>query len=227
MENLMKKFMLSNLKDLLFKGGEEKVYRLKKTLYGLKQAPRAWYNEIDTFFLKNNFQKSKSEATLYVKKEHGNIIIICLYVVDLLFMENDVKMMQNFKQDMMQAYEMSDLGLLNYFLRIEVYQVKEGIFISQKKYAKSILQKFKMMDCRSVAIPLAANEKFRKYDGEKKLIAHFLGVWLEVCYILLQQGQILCLLLVYYPDSRKNQAKCILELQSVFYATCKEQWIMG
>ena len=77
-------------------------------------------------------------------------------------------MMQNFKQDMMQAYEMSDLGLLNYFLGIEVSQVKEGIFISQKNYTKSILQKFKMMDCRYVAIPLVANEKFRKDDGEKK-----------------------------------------------------------
>ena len=52
---------------------------------------------------------------------------------------------------------------------IEVSQVKEGIFISQKKYTKSILQKFKMMDCKFVAIPLAANEKFRKDDGEKKI----------------------------------------------------------
>ena len=78
-------------------------------------------------------------------------------------------MMQNFKQDMMQAYEMSDLGLLNYLFGIEVSQVKEGIFISQKKYTKSILQKFKMMDRRSVAIPLAPNEKFRKDDGEKKV----------------------------------------------------------
>ena len=63
---------------------------------------------------------------------------------------------------------MSDLGLLNYFLGIEVSQVKEGIFVSQKKYTESILQKFKIMDCRFVVIPLAANEKFRKDDGEKK-----------------------------------------------------------
>ena len=69
---------------------------------------------------------------------------------------------------MVQAYEMSDLGLLNYFLGIEVSQVKEGIFISQKKYTKSILQKFKTMDWRSVGIPLAVNEKFRKDDWEKK-----------------------------------------------------------
>ena len=78
-------------------------------------------------------------------------------------------MMQNFKKDMMQAYEMSDLRLLNYFLGIEVFQVKEGIFISQKKYTKGILQKFKIMECMSVAILLVANEKFRKDDGEKKV----------------------------------------------------------
>ena len=95
--------------------------------------------------------------------------LFCLYVNDLLFTGNDVNMMQNFKQDMMQSYEMSDLGLLNYFLGMEVSQVKEGIFISQKKYTKSILQKFKMMDCSFVVIPLAANEKFRKDDGEKKV----------------------------------------------------------
>ena len=59
--------------------------------------------------------------------------------------------------------------MLNYFFGIEVSQVKEGIFISQKKYTKSILQKFKMMDCQSVTKPLAANEKFRKDDGEKKV----------------------------------------------------------
>ena len=88
---------------------------------------------------------------------------------DLLFTGNDVNMMQHFKQDMMQAYEISDLGLLNYFLGIEFSQVKEGIFISQKNYTKSILQKFKMMDCRSVAVPFAANENSRKDDGEKKV----------------------------------------------------------
>lgn len=98
MKNLMKRFMLSNLKDFLFNGEKR-----RRALYGLKQATRAWYNEIDTYFLKINFKKSKSEATLYVKKEHGSIIIICLNMDDLLSTRNDVKMMQNFKQDMMQA----------------------------------------------------------------------------------------------------------------------------
>lgn len=78
---------------------------------------------------------------------------------DLIFKGNDLKMMSKFKQDMMETYKMSDLGLLHYFLGIEVFHVIEGMLISQKKYTKMILQKFKMMDCRSLATPLAANEK--------------------------------------------------------------------
>ena len=46
--------------------------------------------------------------------------------------------------------------------------MKEGNFISQKKYTKGILQKFKTMDCRSVVIPLTTNEKFKKDNGQKK-----------------------------------------------------------
>ncbi|XP_070672588.1 secreted RxLR effector protein 161-like [Malus domestica] len=66
---------------------------------------------------------------------------------------------------------MSDLGLLHYFLGIEVSQTKNGIFISQKKYAKSLLKKFNLSNCKTVATPLMPNEKMKKYDGAKKVDA--------------------------------------------------------
>ncbi|GKD51407.1 retrovirus-related pol polyprotein from transposon TNT 1-94 [Tanacetum coccineum] len=39
------------------------VYKLKKALYGLKQAPRAWYDELSTFLLQNNFFKGTIDPT--------------------------------------------------------------------------------------------------------------------------------------------------------------------
>ena len=65
-------------------GQEDKVYLLKKALYGLKQAPRAWYSRIDDHLINLGFHKSLSEATLYVRSEGINIIIIYVYVDDLL-----------------------------------------------------------------------------------------------------------------------------------------------
>ena len=69
----------------VIKGKEGKVYKLKKTLYGLKQAPRQWYINIDNYFLQNGFIKSKSEPTLYVKKQGMSILIVAIYVDDLIF----------------------------------------------------------------------------------------------------------------------------------------------
>ncbi|KAL0283354.1 UNVERIFIED_CONTAM: Retrovirus-related Pol polyprotein from transposon RE2 [Sesamum angustifolium] len=80
------------------KGSKEKVLRLKKALYGLKQAPRAWYSRIDKYFMDRGFRRSLSEPTLYIKSQGNN-----------------EKMIQDFKEDMMKTFEMSDLGLMHFF----------------------------------------------------------------------------------------------------------------
>ena len=154
------------------KGKEDNVYKLKKALYGLKQAPRAWYSEIDSYFNNKGFQRSKSEPTLYIKKQ-GNtgILIVSLYVDDLVFTGNSKKMLDDFKKEMMKKYEMSDLGLLHYFLGYEICQNGDGVFVCQKKYAKTILEKFKMANCKSVATSLVVNEKLTKEDGSKQVDA--------------------------------------------------------
>ena len=152
------------------KGEEDKVYKLRKALYGLKQAPRAWYSQIDGYFLEKGFCKSKSEPTLYVKHQgESRILIVALYVDDLVFTGNDKKMIEEFRREMMMKYEMSDLGLLHYFLGMEIYQDDDGVFISQKNYAEKVLKKFRMFGCKSVATPLVCNEKLVKEDGEKKV----------------------------------------------------------
>jgi hypothetical protein len=106
-------------------------------LYGLKQAPRAWCSHIDNYFNESDFKMSKSESTLYVKHQ-GNVdlLIIALYVDDLILTRSNAKMIKEFKKDMVNKYEMSDMRLLHYFLGIELYQDKEEVFMSQRMYAE-------------------------------------------------------------------------------------------
>jgi len=47
-----------------------------------------------------------------------------------------------FSEEMMQEFEMSMIGELNYFLGLQVKQTAEGIFISQSKYAKDLVKRF-------------------------------------------------------------------------------------
>ena len=60
------------------------MFLLKKALYGLKQSPRAWYSKIDEHLLSLGFKKGLSEATLYVKHQNNDVLIVSLYVDDLL-----------------------------------------------------------------------------------------------------------------------------------------------
>jgi hypothetical protein len=66
---------------------------------------------------------------------------------------------------------MTDLGLMHYFLGIEVVQSSDGIFISQKKYALEILNRFKMKNCNSVCTPTDLILKLIKDDARKKVNA--------------------------------------------------------
>lgn len=51
------------------------VYRLKNALYGLKKIPRAWYKRLTRFFLNHHFDRGSVDKTLFVKKQHGHILI--------------------------------------------------------------------------------------------------------------------------------------------------------
>jgi len=150
-------------------GEEDKVYLLRKALYGLKQAPRALYSRINDHLLSIGFTKSLSEFTLYVKDKGNSFLIVSLYVDDLLVTGDDTKLIDEFKQEMMQAFEMTDLGLMTYFLGIEIKQGENQVFICQRKYAKEILRKFQMDECKAVSTPMNQREKFIKEDGADKV----------------------------------------------------------
>ena len=146
------------------------MYRIKKALYGLKQAPRAGYNHIETYFLKEAFQKCPYEHTLFIKFEDGGkMLIICLYLDDLIYIGSNTAMFESFKKSMMAKFEMFDLGMMHYFLGIEVLQSSTSILISQKKYVGEILDRFQMKDCNPVNTPSEFSLKLNKDDEGKKV----------------------------------------------------------
>jgi len=112
------------------KGEEDKVLKLKKVLCGLKQALRAWYSYIDKYFQKNNFTMYPNEHALYVKIKDGDILIMCIYVDDLIFMRSNPSMFEEFMKAMTKEFEMTDIGLMSYYLGIKEKQKEDGIFIS-------------------------------------------------------------------------------------------------
>jgi hypothetical protein len=134
------------------------VYRLKKALYGLKQAPRAWYGRIDSFLTSLGFTKSKADSNLYFKIMENEPIILLLYVDDL-FLTREENIIAECKHRLAIEFEMKDLGLMHYFLCLEVWQSPERIFLNQGKYTVEILKRFNMLECKSINTPMVAKMK--------------------------------------------------------------------
>ena len=89
-------------------------------------------------------------------------MIIVLYVDDLILTSDD-KLIKSCKEDLAREFEMKELGLMHYFMVMEVWQGDEETFVSEGKHAKEILKKFHMERSEPTETPLAGN--WRKEDA--------------------------------------------------------------
>ena len=142
---------------------------MKKALYGLKQAPRAWYIKIDRYLDEQGFQRSPLDSNMYVKRVGNNIIILVIYVDDIIITGSEASAITQIKSNMSKAFDMTDLGLLHYRLGIEVWQTGNNIFVSRTKYAKSLLDKFRMTNCKILSTPIEKGLKLSAKSNSKAI----------------------------------------------------------
>jgi hypothetical protein len=147
---------------------ESHVCRLKKALYGLKQAPRAWYSRIDAYLQQLGFEKSEADPNLYYIVVGEDPLILLLYVDDL-FITGVERLISSCKESLASEFEMTDIGLMHYFLGLEVWQEPGHIFLGQGKYVCDILSRFQMEDCRPMTTPMITNWK-KLHASESQLV---------------------------------------------------------
>jgi hypothetical protein len=130
------------------------VYKLNKALYGLKQAPRAWNAKLNLELISLGFVRSKVEHAVYKRGEGDSLLLVGVYVDDLIISGPNSHKITEFKKQMMNLFSMSDLGLLSYYLGLEVDQKGTEISIGQSAYAMKIVEQCKMTGCNSVDTPM-------------------------------------------------------------------------
>nr|GEU91795.1 retrovirus-related Pol polyprotein from transposon TNT 1-94 [Tanacetum cinerariifolium] len=137
----------------------KKVYRLRKTLYRLKQAPRAWYDELFKFLTSKGFTKCTINLTLFTIRNEEDILLVKIYVDDIIFGSTNPKYTNGFEKLMHSRFEMSLMGEMKFFLRLQINQSPSGIFINQAKYTLEILHKHDMDKGQSIVTPMATKPK--------------------------------------------------------------------
>jgi hypothetical protein len=83
---------------------------------------------------------------------------LVLYVDDL-FLTGSERLIVDCKQALTSEFKMKALGMMQYFLGLEVWHRIDEIFLTQGKYTVEILKKFGMKDCKSIPTPMVMDLK--------------------------------------------------------------------
>jgi hypothetical protein len=121
-------------------GENHLVCLLHKSLYRLKQASRQCFANFSEVICSAGYIQSRADYSLFTSKRGESFTALLIYVDNILIIGNDPVRIASTKQFLHNHFHLKDLGILKYFLGIEVPVSKKGIFISQRKYALESLQ---------------------------------------------------------------------------------------
>jgi len=140
------------------------VYRLRKYLYGLKQSPRAWFRKFSNVV--QQFGMTLCDHSIFYYHSSVGCVYLIMYVNDIILTGSDNHDISQMKH-LCDHFQTKDLENLRYFLGIEVAQSdKDGIVISQRKYALDILEETGLMNSKFVDTPMYFNTKLLPNEGK-------------------------------------------------------------
>nr|GEW90218.1 ribonuclease H-like domain, reverse transcriptase, RNA-dependent DNA polymerase [Tanacetum cinerariifolium] len=108
------------------------------------------------------FKKCALEQAIYTRTGKDSIVLVGVYVDDLIITGTPKREIDKFKDQMIEIFEMSDLGLLAYYLGIEVTQSEGDISIKQSAYARKILKEAGMLKSNETIIPMDPGTRLMK-----------------------------------------------------------------
>lgn len=115
------------------------MWKLKKSLYGLKEAPHAWFDRFSKFLLSQGFYSSNADPSLFILKRDDNMVILLIYVGSMLIIGYSSSLLYKFLQQLSTEFAMKDLWQIHYFQGMQVHCLSNVLFLSQQRYATTIL----------------------------------------------------------------------------------------
>ncbi|KAH9697805.1 Integrase catalytic domain-containing protein [Citrus sinensis] len=147
---------------------EDYVCHLNKSLYGLKESPRQWYRRFDEFMISNGYLRSKYVSCVYFgSSSSGGAVYLMLYVDGMLLASKDMSEIKKLKDLLNAEFEMKDLGCAKRILRMDIIRDRAigTLFVSQKRYILKVLDRFDILDAKSVQTPLGSQFKLSKVQA--------------------------------------------------------------
>ncbi|XP_074303187.1 uncharacterized protein LOC141637580 [Silene latifolia] len=113
----------------------------------------------------HGFHSSVCDTSLFIYHSGNDTAYILLYVDDIILTASSSVLLQRIITSLSQEFAMTDLGALNHFLGITVTRTGTGLFLSQQKYAESILSRASMSSCNPTTTPVDVGSKLSATAG--------------------------------------------------------------
>ena len=101
----------------------------------------------------------KIDTTLFIKPEENDMLIVQICVDDIVFGVTNVSLCEEFAKSMHSEFEMSMKRELNFFIGLQIKQLKEGTFINQANYIRDLLKKFNLEEVKAKSTPMSSSIK--------------------------------------------------------------------
>ena len=99
--------------------------------------------------------KSKSYHSIFYRNSQVGIILLVVYVDDIVIIGNDMASISSLKSFLHGQFHTKNLGMLKYFLGVEVMRSKLRIFLSQRQYVLDLLSEIGKLTIKSSHSPMA------------------------------------------------------------------------
>ena len=106
----------------------------------MKQASQQWFSKFSKAIRAAGYVQSRAYYSLVTIIQGKSFTALLIYVDDILITGNDPVSIATIKKFLHSQFHLKDLGDLKYFLGIKESSSKNGIFISQRKYALEIIK---------------------------------------------------------------------------------------
>jgi hypothetical protein len=144
------------LPGYLKEGDEGKVLKLRRSLPGLKQAGYEWSEELASVFTRMDFTHSQIDQAVFYRTTDDEHTVVTVSIDDMAVTSRHLRHITQFKQQLTQYFDISDLGELNWWLglKVERDRLTRTIRLSQRAYIDTIIERFHLEDAKHVASPM-------------------------------------------------------------------------
>jgi hypothetical protein len=143
---------------VLLTGEPKRYWKLNKTLYGLRDSPQAFYEDMSTYLLYNEYYRTTSDPCMFYKRESATeFIMFVVHVDDFAIAASTIAMKNKLLAIIAKRYKFKECSTVESFLGVHVEYFSDGsVLFSQPGRIDDILRTYELLEVTPPSVPMIA-----------------------------------------------------------------------